>query len=110
MWTAGRTFTLIEQDMGLRGDIIPALEACPSLWCGWRYPVGGQILAAFGVVRFRAPLLAVVDMPAELDRRPYDGHPPRHWTRLDVRVMDVLREHGHVRCEHGPPIRHYHQY
>lgn len=106
-WRRGRDFAIVEHDMGLRADTLPALVDCPRPWCAWTYPVADTVLAAFGVVRFRAEMTAF-DLPGRLDAIGDDGEPARSWRRLDVRVLSVLTAAGFDRCEHSPPLPHYH--
>lgn len=112
-WLTGETFLVVEHDMGLRADVLPSLEACSNLWCGFTYhigpPDGGDEVVALGCTRFRAELLQTYpDVPARLAEM-QDTLPPRHWLRLDCRLDALLRTlTGRTVCRHNPPLPHYH--
>lgn len=111
LWANTETFTLVEHDIVITADVLPAFEACPSWWCGFLYPVQVVILSALGCTRFRAELLAAEpDVMQKVAAIGGDGLPVRDWRRLDVRLGDELIRRGYRRCVHTPEVEHLHDY
>lgn len=110
-WRQPGDLIVIEQDIGIRADVVESLTDCREPWCGFAYPIGRQLLVCLGCTRFTAALKAAE--PDLLDTVGEDGTgglPAKHWRRLDVRILDHLRRRGYRQHEHTPPVRHYHKY
>jgi len=112
LWAAGETFAVVEQDIVIGPGTLQALEACPGGWCAFGYPyLSAQAYYGLGCTKFAAPLLARVPGAMERVAVMYDeGHPPKHWCRLDAWLTQVLTASGEKRCEHTPPAGHLHRY
>ena len=112
-WTQPGDLVLIEQDIGLRADVLPGFADCLEPVCGHPYLVTPAQLMRIctGCIRFRAELKeAEPDLLEAVGRIDDDGLPARDWRRLDVRVIRVLRARGYEVHEHLPAVPHYHRY
>lgn len=109
LWGTAQEVLIVEHDMGVHGEVLPQLEDCPSWWCAFRYRVEDVYLAALGCTRFRAELMqAEPDLMEQVAQVADSGMEARHWKRLDVRILDALRARSYRRCEHLPPVQHFH--
>lgn len=110
-WRRPGDLLIVEQDIGITADVVPGLTACREPWCGHPYPIGEQLLVCLGCTRFTAELKAAEpDLLDAVGRDDTAGLPARHWQRLDVRILDHLRNRGYTQHVHQPPVRHYHRY
>lgn len=112
LWTKGETFIIIEQDIVINRGTIASLDTCPHLWCSFGYGYfGGENFHGLGCTKFDSRLMeAVPDMLDRVALMRDEGHPPKHWCRLDAWTSAVLAASGQTRCEHVPPVTHLHQY
>lgn len=110
-WTEPGDLIVIEHDIGIHAGVIEGLTDCREPWCGHPYPIGQQLLVCLGCTRFTAELKAAEpDLLEAVGRVDTGGLPARVWQRLDVRILDELRNRGYRQHEHQPPVRHYHRY
>jgi len=111
-WRAGEDFAVIEHDIEIRADVLPAFEACRSPWCTFGYPTyddfqgnPSRATLSLGCVRFRSELM-------RLGPDLFDTFNSRHWSRLDVEI--AVRLHlppfRAQRCLHEPDVAHHHVY
>lgn len=111
-WRQPGHLLIIEQDIGIHAGVVEGLAACPEPWCGHSYSIGDQLLICLGCTRFSAALKAaepdLLDAVGLIDDDA--GTPPRHWRRLDVRILNELRRRGYVQHEHLPAVGHFHRY
>lgn len=102
----------VEQDVGIRAGVVESLFACREPWCGFAYRIGSQVLMCLGCTRFTAELKAaepdLLDAVGLIDDDA--GTPPRHWRRLDVRILDELRRREYRQHVHSPSVEHFHRY
>ena len=66
-WTGEQDLVLVEQDVEITADVLPAFAACPSPWCTFSYelrPGWVPSTDACGCARYRAQLQR--DVPAEV--------------------------------------------
>lgn len=112
LWEAGETFAVVEQDIVVSPETLPALAGCTGDWCGFPFPyLASDAYYGLGCVKFSAALLArIPDAMGRVALMHDETHPPRHWCRLDGWLQQVLRESGEKRCEHMPPVGHLHRY
>lgn len=110
-WRQPGDLLIVEQDIGIHAGVVDGLTRCREPWCGHPYPIGEQLLVCLGCTRFTAELKAaepdLLDMVGECADA---GTPVRHWQRLDIRILDELRNRGYAQHVHEPPVRHYHRY
>lgn len=110
-WHEPGDLLIVEQDVGIHADVVESLAACPEPWCGFPYPIGAQLLVCLGCTRFTAELKAAEpDLLEAVGQDGTGGLPARAWQRLDVRILDHLRERGYRQHEHHPAVKHYHRY
>lgn len=110
-WRRPGDLMVVEQDIGIREGVVDGLAACREPWCGHPYAIGRQMLVCLGCTRFTAALKAAEpDLLEAVGRCADAGVPARHWSRLDVRILDELRRRGYRQHEHEPAVRHYHRY
>lgn len=111
-WREPGDLLIVEQDIGVAAGVVDGLSACPELWCGHPYLIGDQLLVCLGCTRFSAALKAAeTDLLDAVGRIDDDaGTPPRHWRRLDVRILTELRRRGYEQHKHEPAVEHYHRY
>jgi hypothetical protein len=113
-WACYGDLTVVEHDIGIAPGVIEALASCRQPWCGFPYPIGRQLLVCLGCTRFTAHLKA--SLPDLMARAAAIGHEDGghvgagDWRRMDVRIAACLERLGHRRHEHGPPVRHLHDY
>lgn len=111
LWTKGETFVLVEQDIVINHSTITTLDACPSSWCSFGYGYFSlESYHGLGCVKFGSSLMAAV--PDLLDRVALmsdEGHPAKHWCRLDAWMQALLAASGQTRCAHVPPVTHLHR-
>jgi hypothetical protein len=109
LWRHGQPFTLVEHDIAPRPGCLAELDACPSPWCGFAYPLRNSYGSAFGCTKFGAELMAahpgVWDEIAQLVET--GRVPGKHWSRLDARFQAILNLAGLFRHTHWPPVAHY---
>lgn len=119
LWAAGEDFCLVEHDIEIRADVLPAFESCPEPWCTFpylgrpykHYPVP-VLRVALGCTRFRSEFLktnagvleAMLPGPASSPRN------PRHWRRCDSLLASALQRRGFRAHEHEPHVVHHHDY
>jgi hypothetical protein len=111
LWREPGDLLIVEQDIGIHAGVVEELTGCREPWCGFPYHIGEQLLVCLGCTRFTAELKAAE--PDLLDVVGEDGTgglPARVWQRLDVRILDHLRERGYRQHRHEPAVRHYHRY
>jgi len=92
LWVAGEPFTLVEHDVLVTPETLPALDACPERFCSYSVWMGEGSVAAFGCVRFRP----VGAWPVE----------PFEWRRLDVETEYALTRLGWQKHVHYPTLMH----
>lgn len=110
-WRLPGDLMVVEQDIGVRPGVLEGLVKCRQPWCGHPYAIGSQMLVCLGCTRFTAQLKsAEPDLLEAVGRCADAGVPARHWSRLDVRILDELRRRGYEQHEHQPSVRHYHRY
>lgn len=110
-WREPGDLLIVEQDVGIHAGVVEGLTACREPWCGFAYPIGRQLLVCLGCTRFTAELKAAEpDLLDAVGQDATGGLPPRVWQRLDVRILDHLRERGYRQHEHRPAVKHYHRY
>jgi hypothetical protein len=110
-WAEPGDLVVIEQDIGLRPNVVAGFDSCRKPWCGHPYLIGAQELVCLGCTRFTAELKAAE--PDLLERVGQDGSggvPARDWRRLDVRIADELERRGYARHRHEPTVTHFHKY
>jgi hypothetical protein len=111
-WRVPGDLLIVEQDIGIHAGVVEGLSACREPWCGHPYPIGEQLLVCLGCTRFSAELKAaepdLLDAVGLVDDDA--GTPPRHWRRLDVRILNELRRRGYEQHRHDPPVCHFHRY
>lgn len=111
-WRVPGDLLIVEQDVGIRAGVVEGLSECREPWCGHPYPIGDQLLICLGCTRFSAELKAaepdLLDAVGLIDDDA--GTPPRHWRRLDVRILDELRRRDYQQHEHLPAVHHFHRY
>jgi hypothetical protein len=112
VWREPGDLLIVEQDVGIRAGVVEGLSVCREPWCGFPTAIGDQLLVCLGCTRFSAELKAaepdLLDAVGLIDDDA--GTPPRHWRRLDVRILDELRRRGYEQHRHEPAVRHYHRY
>src|SRR5674476_221247 len=111
LWTKGETFILVEQDIIINPGTIASLDTCPSSWCAFGYGYCGlENYYGLGCVKFGGDLMAAVpDLMDQVALMHDEGHPPKHWCRLDAWMSVVFAASGQTRCAHVPPVGHLHQ-
>lgn len=110
-WRQPGDLLIVEQDIGIHAGVIEGLTACREPWCGHPYLIGEQLLMCLGCTRFTAELkTAEPDLLDVIGEDATGGLPARHWQRLDVRILDHLRDRGYAQHVHQPPVAHYHRY
>ncbi len=110
-WREPGDLLIVEQDVGIRAGVVEELAACREPWCGFPYPIGARLLVCLGCTRFTAELKAAEpDLLDAVGEDATGGLPARVWQRLDVRILDHLRERGYTQHRHDSPMRHYHKY
>ena len=112
-WSWEGDLVVVEQDIGVRRDVLEAFQECRQPWCGNPYPIGKQLLVCLGCTRFTATLKATLpDLMAEAAAVEADGGmvPAGDWRRMDIRIGALLEAHGHNRHPHLPAVEHFHSY
>jgi hypothetical protein len=110
LWTQHEDFVIVEHDIEIHSDVLPAFESCTAPWCVnayfgqpyKRYPVP-LLRVALGCVRFRGEFTA--KYPNILE-----GLTNRHWRRLDSLIATRLQQYGERAHEHEPNVVHHHDY
>ena len=108
LWLAGDEFAIVEHDIAPGVDALDSLDECLGDWCACPYLyVHGQPHAGLGCARFRTPLIGrhpdLMTVVAEMSD---EGHPQRHWCRLDAWITNTLTRRGETRCEAHPAVYH----
>jgi hypothetical protein len=94
LWDEGEPFVLVEHDIVVRPSTIQRLEDCPEPWCGFVYhEAPGEPVAGLGCTKFTPTF----DLPV-LE--------PLVWQNVDSAVSGIMRNHGLVRHDHHPWLRH----
>src|SRR6267378_3682739 len=58
LWSKGRTFVIVEQDVIVRPDSLDELLACHHPWCSFQVPYVGKLYAGLSCEKFSAELIA----------------------------------------------------
>jgi len=109
-WAAGESFITLEQDIVPHEGALRELAECPEPWCAfaYEYPPFGRY-AGMGCAKFSAELIArFPDALTETGTWSDDGHPPKHWCRVDGWLKQYLLERGATQHGHGV-VRHLHR-
>lgn len=107
LWAAGETFGIVEHDVTVSAEALDSLDGCPADWCSAPYPYVNGLYPGLGCARFRAPLLArCPGVMAEVGVMSGEGHPPRHWCRLDAYLNSALTRRGERQCRDHPAVGH----
>ncbi len=108
-WIGDEDLVIVEQDMVLRGDILPSFAACDQDWCVYEYDAIGY--KPFTHIRKVNCALGCVKFSATLQRRfPIQEFAVRvDWRAVDVIVASRLQFHGYDPHVHGE-IEHLHNY
>jgi hypothetical protein len=100
LWTAGRDFVLVEQDMVVPEDALDRLLGCTEEWCGVPYRLYGNYGVWHGVTRYRGSLTR------RLPGLP-DAIRDRRWESLDSAWINHLRAAGYPEAHwHWPAAKH----
>lgn len=110
LWAEGRPFAIVEHDIVVRETTIDELKSCERDWCAMPFPYRGEEMAySLACTRFSADLIARhPDLMTIVEEMWDDGHPARHWCRLDMWIFGVLSARGEKRHEHSrsEPVGH----
>jgi len=110
-WRQPGDLMVIEHDIGIHAGVVEGFAACREPWCAHPYLIGRQLIPALGCTRFTAQLKAAEpDLLEVVGQDGTGGLPAKDWRRLDVRILDHLRNRGYTRHEHPEPVKHYHRY
>jgi hypothetical protein len=113
-WNGSDDLIVIEQDMGVTADTIPALLSCFSNWCVFGYRIYTMKLMyhyGLGCVKFSAHLQQMLPVPyieenfSDCETCGLDAC----WHHLDTMLKQILRHNGYNTHVHGE-IAHYHNY
>ena len=102
LWSDGKTFCVVEQDIVVRPFTLGTLEGCPEAWAAASYSYMGGTYAGLGCARFHADLMAL--FPEAMERAgeiEYPAHTRGHWCTLDGILQRVLQSRGYRVCVHG---------
>lgn len=121
LWAAGRTFVIVEHDVGVGPDSLGSFTRCLQSWCFVVYGYEGELFPAggLGCTRFRSELMArEPDLLDAVGEHVFEGvlahwtESPRNWRVLDAAVSQQLhrrgyRAHYHRRhpASHLPSVR-----
>ncbi len=106
-WTGKQDLMIVEQDIEIHGDVIPAFQSCPSLWCTFPYRLGGPdnlLETGLGCVRFRKEVQRAVT-PESIQELAYG--PREDWKYIDGKVASAMAILGVKVCVHQPPVKHW---
>lgn len=95
LWTAGRTFVLVEWDIVPWPGAVTALLDCPEKWCSYQYPLHkGNLAHSFGINKVD-PVGPAPDEWRDI-----------HWARLDGAVLPELQKRLSRPHIHEPAVAH----
>ena len=113
-WNGTEDLIVIEQDMGVTEDTIPALSSCFSNWCVFSYRIYTLNLMynyGLGCVKFSAHLQQMI--PLSYIEENFSVCETCNlagcWHSLDTMLKQVFRQNGYDTHVHGE-IKHYHNY
>lgn len=112
LWSAGKTFLLVEHDIEPTPRAIRQARHCACWWSVTPYegPQGDLLDGSLGFTRYRAQLLAAEpDLPYAATGNPGGGL-ERNWRCLDTRLLGELRKRGYQPHIHRPPVVQHHYY
>ena len=106
-WNGRTDLVLVEQDVEITADVLPAFAACPSPWCTFGYaiwPPWSPSLDACGCARYSARLQR--EFPADVIEAGWGtcgDCRPGCWRHIDAAFLQAF---GSPSCRHGPLLRH----
>lgn len=110
LWSEGKSFITLEQDIVPHEGALKELAECPEPWCAfaYEYPPFGKY-AGMGCAKFSAELIVrFPDALTETGKWKDDLHPPKHWCRVDGWLKQYLLERGATQHIHGE-VKHLHR-
>lgn len=108
VWRTGRGFVNVEQDIVPWPGALARLIECPELWCGFAYSLSTGYNSTLGCARFQEALVhGHPTVFQEMDQLPLHGEAPRKWSRVDIRLKEILEDrHGLKMHIHWPAVGH----
>lgn len=110
-WALGEDFINLEHDVVPWPGAMHGLDDCEQPWCFHTYVHGIDSVAnggaVFGLVRFRAEIIAALPRVWHGLRSRYGVH-PQPWRYCDVYFFNYAREHGFTPHQHHPAVFHAH--
>lgn len=107
LWGEPGDLVLVEHDIIIRSDVLPAFEACSEPWCVFGYPHHGSqtlLTTSLGCVRWREAMKDLFPTLMDEVGKMELGGRPGHWSRLDDAIAEALAPlKPHL---HAPPLRH----
>lgn len=112
MWSAGRTFLIVEQDVVPPAGSLAAMGSCEHPWCAVPYSVGGgPILGMLGCSKFAGNFTATHPSLADVWlRRRFKGQAWCPWRSCDTALAGGMRTAGAAPHMHLPAALHLHRY
>lgn len=107
LWAKRETFCVVEHDVLVRHDTLDELENCPEAMCAFPVPYfWSPVAVSLACVKFSAEVIARhPDLMQRVGEMSDEGHPPRHWCRLDMWIQMLIRPDAfHA---HYPVLEHY---
>lgn len=107
LWAAGETFAIVEHDIVVDESVVDELEWCPHPWCAFPYRYLYGYHHGLGCVRFHRDILRRHPKAMSLVGAMSDeGHPPKHYCRLDGWLRTVLSRRGESMHQHWQMVTH----
>lgn len=106
LWESGETFATVEHDIVINPDTLLGFNACQSDWCVALYPyaVTGHY-CGLGCCKISGKLIARnKDAMKVTATWADDGHPAKHWCRVDGWLRAYLENRGEQFHVHYPPL------
>lgn len=123
LWESAEDFAIIEHDMEINDQVIPAFHACNHAWCVYPYegpphplaPRNRVFRCALGCTRFRSELTTRYPTLLRSLHNPrsttiiFGRQANTRWDALDSQIASLLYQHGERQHEHTPWVNHHHQ-
>jgi hypothetical protein len=117
VWADGKRFLVVEHDIEIGPTTVREATYCPHPWCvwpyngpGWESGPGGLLRTSTGCVKFSGAMVrAEPDLMDVASKRASNPIEAGDWHRMDVCILDTLRERGYADPHwHGTVLHHHH--